>query len=158
MELIMKPTIQSCITVAGRVLLSLIFIVSGLTKIANWSGTAQYMASKGMIAVPFFLAMAILFELAGGLSVLTGFKARWGALALVLFLVPVTAIFHNFWTLQGMEQQMQMIHFMKNLAIMGGLLSIVARGAGLASVDECRPKARSASASAESATAAATAA
>ena len=95
---------------------------------------------------------------AGGLSVLTGFKARWGALALVLFLVPVTAIFHNFWTLQGMEQQMQMIHFMKNLAIMGGLLSIVARGAGLASVDECRAKARSASASAESATAAATAA
>ena len=154
----MKPTIQTSITVAGRILLSLIFIVSGLAKIANWSGTAEYMASKGMVAVPFFLGMAILFELAGGMSVLTGFKARWGALALVLFLIPVTAIFHNFWAFEGMERQMQMIHFMKNLAIMGGLLSIVARGAGLASVDEYRAKARSASASTESATAAATAA
>jgi len=150
----MKPSIQSCITVAGRVLLSLIFVLSGLNKIANWSGTAQYMASKGMVAVPFFLGMAILFELVGGLSVLTGFKARWGALALVLFLIPVTAIFHNFWAFEGMERQMQMIHFMKNLAIMGGLLSIVARGAGPGSVDECRAMARFASASKEPAAAA----
>jgi putative oxidoreductase len=138
----MKPSIQTCITVAGRVLLSLIFVLSGLDKIANWSGTAQYMASKGLVAVPFFLVMAILFELVGGLSVLTGFKARWGALVLVLFLIPVTAIFHNFWAFEGMERQMQMIHFMRNLAIMGGLLSIVARGAGLGSVDECRACAR----------------
>ena len=151
----MKPKIQSSITVAGRVLLSFIFVLSGLDKIANWSGTAQYLASRGMVAVPFFLVMAILFELAGGLSVLTGFKARWGALALAMFLIPVTAIFHNFWAFEGMERQMQLIHFMKNLAIMGGLLSIVARGPGLGSVDECRAMARSASASKEPAAAAA---
>jgi len=132
----MNASIQCAVTVAGRILLSLIFIASGFGKIGNWSGTAQYMASKGMVAVPFFLFMAIVFEIGGGLSVVLGLKARWGALALFLFLIPVTAIFHNFWAFADMERQMQMIHFMKNLAIMGGLLLVAARGAGPGSIDE----------------------
>ena len=69
------------LTLLGRILLSLIFILSGLGKIDDWSGTAGSMAAKGMVAVPFFLTTAILFELGGGLSVLLGFKARLGACA-----------------------------------------------------------------------------
>ena len=122
-------------TLAGRILLALIFLASGLGKVGDWSQTAGYMASKGMPLVPFFLAGAILLEVGGGLSVLLGFRARIGAAALIVFLVPATLIFHNFWALQGMERQVNMIMFLKNLAIMGGLLLVVAFGARRPSLD-----------------------
>ena len=85
--------------------------------------------------IPVLLPAAAVLELAGGLSLLLGFRARLGALALVLFLVPTTLIFHNFWAYQGPEAQNQMIHFMKNLALMGGLLVVVGLGAGPCSFD-----------------------
>jgi putative oxidoreductase len=119
----------------GRILLSMIFLASGGMKLMDWSGTADGMAAEGMAAVPVFLALAVLCELAGGLSILLGAKARWGALLLAAFLVPVTAIFHDFWTYQGQEMQAQMQHFMKNLTIIGGLLTLAATGAGAYSVD-----------------------
>ena len=114
------------LSLVGRILLSSIFLLSALGKITGWSTTAGYMASKGMPLVPFFLAAATLVELGGGLSLLTGFQARWGALALAAYLIPTTLIFHNFWAFQGQEQQMQMINFLKNLAIMGGLFQVAA--------------------------------
>lgn len=123
---------------AGRLALSAIFLLSGFGKIMSWEGTAGYMASKGMPLVPFFLAAAIVVELAGGLSVLLGYKARWGALALVGFLIPVSLIFHNFWAFDGMQRQMEMIGFLKNVAIAGGLLTVVAHGAGAISIDSKR--------------------
>ncbi len=128
--------LQHVTPLVGRGLLSLIFLLSGFGKIADWSGTAAYMASKHMPAVPFFLLGAILLEVGGGLALLAGFKARWAALALIFFLIPATLIFHNFWAYEGMEQKMQMINFLKNLAIMGGLLTVAAHGAGPISVDE----------------------
>src|SRR5207249_12192011 len=112
----------------GRILLSVIFIMSGFGKITGWSTTAGYMASKGMPLVPFFLAGGILVELAAGLSVLLGFRARFGAAALFLYLIATSLIFHNFWAYSGMEQQMQMINFMKNVATLGGLAMVVAFG------------------------------
>ena len=114
----------------GRLLLSAIFLMSGANKLFRWSETADQMRAEGMVAVPFFLLMAVIFELGGGLSVLLGVKARLGALALIVFLVPVTLIFHDFWQYEGAEQQMQMIHFMKNLSILGGLTLVFAHGAG----------------------------
>lgn len=114
----------------GRTLLSAIFLMSGFNKITGWSAAAGYMASKQMPAVPFFLAMAILFELAGGISVITGYKARFGALLLLVFLIPTTLIFHNFWAAEAAQQQNQMIHFLKNVSIMGGLLVIIGLGPG----------------------------
>lgn len=120
---------------AGRALLSLIFVLSAFGKLANLSGTAQYMDSAHMPLVPFFLGGAIVLELLGGVSVLLGFKARYGAMALILFLIPATLIFHNFWAFEGAQQQMQMINFLKNVAIMGGLLLLVAHGSGPLSLD-----------------------
>jgi putative oxidoreductase len=119
----------------GRILITSIFLMSGFGKITDWSGTAGYMASKGMPMVPLFLTGAILFELGGGLSVLLGFKTGTGALVLAVFLIPATLIFHNFWTLDGMEQQMQMAMFMKNFSILGGLLLLTAFGPGPISID-----------------------
>src|SRR2546421_5876213 len=99
-------------TLAARVLMSQIFLVSGLGKVFDPSGTADQMASRGMFWIPFFLVGAIAFELLGGLALLLGYKARLGALALILYLVPVTLTFHHFWTYPPEQQRMQRIMFM----------------------------------------------
>lgn len=122
----------------GRILLALIFLVSGFGKIGGWEQTAGYMASKGMPLIPLFLFAAIAIEIGGGLFVLTGRMARVGALALVVFLIPTTLIFHNFWAMEGMERQLNMVMFMKNLAIMGGLLMVAAYEAGPFRIDNRR--------------------
>ena len=114
------------VSVAGRVLLALIFVMSGLGKIPGWERTSGMMAQAGMPLVPLFLAGAIVLEIGGGLLLLTGWRPRWGAIALMIFLVPATFLFHNFWAYQGQEQQMQMISFLKNLSIFGGLLYVFA--------------------------------
>lgn len=121
----------------GRLLLSCIFLMSGIHKIFSWPQTAESMRQEGMQFVPFFLIMAILFEVGGGFLVLLGLKARLGALALLVFLVPVTLIFHDFWQYQGEAQTMQMINFLKNTAILGGLLVLLGHGAGPISFDAC---------------------
>ncbi len=126
---------KSFFVLSGRILLSLIFVMSGFSKIPGWENTLGYMASKGMPMTQFFLFMAIVIEIAGGLSLLMGYKTRVGASLLIVFLIPATLIFHNFWTLTGMEQQMQMIMFMKNLAIIGGLLVVAGFGPGQISLD-----------------------
>lgn len=119
----------------GRVLLSSIFLLSGVEKMFQWDVTASMMANEGMFAIAFFLAMAILFETLGGLSVLTGTYTRLGALALIVFLIPTTLVFHDFWAYEGQERQMQMIQFMKNVTILGGLTVLMGAGPGRYSVD-----------------------
>jgi len=121
--------LQAALSVVARVLISPIFLMSGMMKIMHWSETAQHMTDHGMRAVPFFLAAAIVVELAGGLSVLLGIKPRWGAGLLVLFLIPVTLVFHSFWQYDGRERENQMQHFSKNVTIIGGLLALSACGA-----------------------------
>jgi len=119
----------------GRILLGQIFFLSGVMKLMNWNATADSMANHGMVAVPFFLFMSILFEVGGGLCLIAGFQTRWASLALFLFLIPVTLVFHNFWKYEGAEMQNQMQHFMKNLTIMGGLMMAAFAGAGRYSLD-----------------------
>ena len=110
----------------GRVLLSSIFIVSAIGKLLDWSGNVQTMADKGLPLVAYFLAVALVIELLGGLALLFGFRTRWTAGLLFLYLIPVTLIMHNFWSAQGSATQMQLVNFLKNLAIMGGLLTVAA--------------------------------
>jgi len=131
----MRDELKSVGQLGGRFLLSLIFLMSGTMKLMNWSGMEAYMAGHGMVAVPLLLAGAVLFEIGGGLSLLLGFRTRLGALALFLFLIPTTLIFHNFWAHQGEAMQDQMQHFLKNVTIMGGLLTVAAVGAGRYSLD-----------------------
>ena len=122
-------------TLVGRILLSLIFVLSGTMKIFTWDATASMMQSEGMVAIPLLLLGAIAFELLGGLSVMTGTYARIGAAVLILFLIPATLIFHDFWTYEGAEQQTQMANFLRNIALMGALLLIIGQSAGRYSVD-----------------------
>lgn len=130
-----RPQTTLCI---GRILLSVIFLMSGVHKLTAWQSTAGRMAEQGMVAVHLFLAGAVILELGGGLSLLLGFRTKLGAVALIVFLIPTTVIFHDFWSHSGSEQQLQMIHFMKNIAILGGLFMTAGAGAGCCSVDHRR--------------------
>ncbi|MGQ9496264.1 MAG: DoxX family protein [Thermoanaerobaculaceae bacterium] len=120
----------------GRVLLAMIFLMAGMRKMLAFQGTAADMSSKGVPLVTLALAVTILLEVMGGLSIILGFKARLGAALLALFRIPVTLVYHNFWAFDGQERQMQMLQFMKNLAIMGGLLQVAHFGPGPGSMDE----------------------
>lgn len=122
---------------AGRILLALIFVISGFGKITGFEGTVGYIASKGL-PVPQLAAIgAIVIELGAGILLVIGWQARWAATALFLFLIPTTLLFHDFWSYTGSQAAMQKIQFMKNLAIMGGMLYVMAFGAGSVSID-CR--------------------
>ena len=129
-------TLRRFLPVMGRILMSLIFLMSGVHKIMDWGGTADYIAAEGIPLPSVFLAGAVVFELVGGVSVLAGLKTRVGALLLVIFLIPTTLIFHDFWSYEGMEQEMQMANFLKNLSIMGGLFVVMGLGPGPLSVDK----------------------
>lgn len=120
---------------AGRILLATIFLLSGLTKLTDWNGTAAFMAAHGLKLIPVLLPMAAIVEIAGGLAILCGARSRLAAFILFLYLIPTTLVFHNFWGHAGMEYVNQMQHFLKNLAIMGGLALIVGLGPGFPSVD-----------------------
>ena len=119
----------------GRILVALIFIISGFGKITGYAGTAGYMASKGIPMVDVLLALTILIELGGGLLIAIGWKARWAAAVTFLFLIPVTLLFHNPAGLPPAEAQQQMINLLKNLSIMGGMLGLFAFGPGRFSLD-----------------------
>ena len=126
----MNSTLQNAAALAGRILLALIFILSGFNKITGFAGTAAYMASKGLPFANLLLVLTILVELGGGVLIALGWKARWAAAVIFLFLIPVTLVFHNPIGLDAAQAQEQMINLLKNVSIMGGMLSLFAFGPG----------------------------
>ncbi len=118
----------------GRILLSLIFLIAAPGHFS--AGTIQYAASHGVPLPSVLVPISGVLALLGGLSVLLGFKARWGAVLLLLFLVPVTLVMHNFWAVHDPAMaQMQKVNFLKNLAMMGGSLLVFYFGSGPVSLD-----------------------
>lgn len=110
--------------VPGRALLSLIFVVSGISKILTWTSTTAWMASKGIPLPSFFAAMAALLEIGAGLALLFGHGIRLASFLLFIYLIPTTLIFHGFWNAGGIERSNQLAHFLKNIALMGSLLLV----------------------------------
>src|SRR5258708_31790274 len=108
---------------------------TGGNKIPRFSDVGKVMESVGVPEPQLLLVGAIVFLLAGSLSVIVGYKARVGAVLLLTFLVLASYYFHPFWKLEGQAQQEQMIHFMKNLSMMGAMLFVMANGSGPMSVD-----------------------
>lgn len=135
---------QNTLVLVGRVLLAWLFIPAGWSKIAGFSGVAGYIASRGIPFPELCAALAIAFELGLGLLLLVGLKARWAALGLAIFVAVVTPIFHNYWALPEAQVMMQMQAFYKNIAVLGGLLVLVAFGPGGISLDARRKAARKA--------------
>ena len=123
---------------AGRILLAVPFVVSGYGKIGAFAATAAVMAGKGLPLADVLLALAIVIELGGGLALVIGWMTRWAALAIIVFTVVATLVFHNFWAVPADQALMQQISFMKNLSIIGGLLLLVAFGPGRYAVDRGR--------------------
>lgn len=119
----------------GRILLCILFLLSGTMKLMGWHLMAGMMASKGFPMASVMLAGAVIVEILGGLCVLFGFKARIAAFIMFLYLIPTTCVFHNFWAMQGAARMENEMNFLKNLAIMGGLLMLSAYGPGRLSID-----------------------
>jgi putative oxidoreductase len=109
----------------ARILLSNVFLFSGVKKVFAFSATQAYMTKYGMKMAGLFLVLAILFEIGGGLMLLLGYLPRLGALALLLFLLPATVVFHR-----DFADPAQIVQFSKNAAIMGGLLTVLTAGGG----------------------------
>ena len=119
-------------------LLALMFVLAGFDKLTGIEGTAGYIASAGL---PMATALAVivgLLELFGGLALMVGFHARWAALALGLFTLVASLLFHNFWAMPADQAFMQKLMFMKNLSIVGGMFVVAALGAGSLSLDARR--------------------
>lgn len=122
---------QKFIPLIARTFLAIIFVRSGFEKaFFDFAGTQEQMASAG-IPIPFVvLIFTIAFQLLGGISLILGYKAKIGAILLIIFLIPATLVYHN-----PIADPTQTIDFMKNLSILGGLLMVVSFGAGSLSLD-----------------------
>ena len=149
----MLTLLQSVVVLVARVLLSQVFLISAAGHLFNWGETVQHMTGQGMdlesilggagvVFVHVMLALAVTFLVLGGLAVLLGIRARWGAVLLILFLIPTTLIFHNFWAYGADDPQrmLQIGNFMKNSGLAGGLLMVLAFGSGALSLDRILPK------------------
>ncbi len=126
--------IDSCwAALLGRLGLAAIFIISGFGKILGFDQTVAFAAAYQVPLPELAIVLTIVIELIGGVLLAVGLWTRWAALCIGLFLIPVTLVFHS-----NFEDQMQMTQFLKNLAIIGGMLMVVAHGPGGISIDRRR--------------------
>lgn len=132
--------IQTPVIVIARVLLAAMFILSGISKFGNLSGTAGYIASGGLPLASLLAPLVAALELFGGIAIVVGFQARWAGLALALFTLAASFAFHNFWAMAPDKAYLQQLMFMKNMGVAGGMLLLFSFGAGPASVDAMRAK------------------
>ena len=134
--------IRQSILVLARCLISPVFLVSAINKFLYWHDTEKFLLktfsewqiyvgfsdslheffSLIILITPLVLLVGTVFELIGGLSVFLGIKERFGAFLLILFLVPTTVIMHQFWFVEGDQRELQLVDFLKNIAILGCLL------------------------------------
>lgn len=125
-----NPALQSILALIGRLLLAAIFLSSGFEKLADPVGTIEYIAAADLPLPWVGYVIAVVVELGGGVLLVLGYQARLGALVLAVFSLASALGFHT-----NFADQNQLIHFMKNLAITGGFLQVVAFGAGAFSLD-----------------------
>lgn len=126
---------NDAVALVARILLAAMFVMGGIGKITGYAGAAAYMASKGLPFIPVLLPATILVELGAGVLLVLGLRARIAALLLAAFTIAASVIFHDFWNLAGAARGAQQVLFMKNLAVLGGLLLLARHGPGRFSLD-----------------------
>jgi putative oxidoreductase len=131
----MSSTMTNALALIGRLLLAPMFLLAGYSKIGGFAGTAGWIASKGLPMPEVLTGAALVVELVAGVMLVLGWKARWAALALAGFTVLANYFFHNFWAMPEAQYMTQQLFFMKNIAVIGGLLLIAALGPGAWSID-----------------------
>ena len=123
------------LTLIARILLAVIFITAGFSKLFGFDGTVAYIASKGLPAPVVLAALTTALEILGGIAIVVGYKARIAGLLLGGFTILAAFIFHNFWAVPADQAYIQNIMFMKNLSMAGGLFLLTVFGAGSLSID-----------------------
>lgn len=108
----------------ARFLVAITFLVAGIHKMVAWDKPAMWMASKGLPMVDALLAIATFLELAGAVLLIINFKTKWVSVILAGFMLALTFMMHNFWAMEGMMFQTSFLDFIKNIAIVGGLLAM----------------------------------
>ena len=131
---------QTYTGVAGRILLGVYFLIPGITKVTNFQDTADYMRDHGMIFVPFFLVLTIIVQLAGAAMLMTGYRVAATAFILAGLTLVISLAMHDFWNVEaGIQQAHETQNFVKNLAIMAGLMALAGGQRTLAmSVDKAK--------------------
>jgi uncharacterized membrane protein YphA (DoxX/SURF4 family) len=115
----------NAIVIFGRLCLAAIFVYGSITGILDFSMKQEMIANKGLPIPTVLLLGNIVFQIVGAISLITGLQTRWGSLVLIVFLVPTTLVFHNFWAFsEEPEKTKQTIQFIKNLGLIGGLLMV----------------------------------
>ena len=132
----------------GRVLISVLFLFTAANEVADWQGTEQFFllqmnkwmtlyAEQSGVAhligelhafLPTLLLVAVFFKVAGAFFLIFNFFVRLGALCLLAFIVPTTVIMHDFWHLSGIDKTLELSMFLKNTAVIGGLMTVLALG------------------------------
>lgn len=120
----------------ARILISAIFLISGVQMLMHFDSTAHMIGEKGIPLAAVATAISILIELGGAIMIIIGWQTRLAAAIQFIYLIPVTIMYHNFWTAPPQLRDVQQTNFLKNLAILGGLLILATRGAGASSIDE----------------------
>jgi len=133
----MIKQIEALCPLAGRIILGIYFLIFGaIPKISNFQGTSEYMASHDMVLIPLFLALTIIVQLLGGLSLVAGYKTQIFAFLLAGLTLVISLVMHNFWAFEeGIVRGHETQNFVKNMGIMAGLLAIAGLGAGPFSLD-----------------------
>jgi len=133
----MQDFFAKLLVTVGRILLGLYFVVPGIMKVLDFEGTSQAMLGKGMMFVPFFLILTIIIQLGGGFSMIIGYKTQLVAFILAGLTLVISIVMHNFWAMDaGLQQAHETQNFIKNMAIMAGLLVAAGLGAGPWSADD----------------------
>ena len=139
---LLRDTSLPTTALIGRLLIAAIFLVSGFSKLTDLPGTVEHMAAMRIPYPDTLAVVAGCAELLGAVAVALGFLTRVASAGLILFMIPTTLVFHAFWNYAGQERLPQMVNFMKNLAIIGGLAVLMAQGAGRFSLDYRMRRAR----------------
>ena len=122
----------------ARILVGALFVLSGFFKLTHFGATSQMIAGVGMPLASVATAVSILIEIGGAAAIIIGWQTKLVAWVQFAYLIPVTFMLHNFWASPAAMQQDQMVHFMKNLGIMGALLILAGHGPGASAIDAPR--------------------
>lgn len=137
----MFAKLQDPLALAGRLLMAWLFLPAGIDKLTGFAGTVGYISSVGLPMPQLGAVVALVVEIVGGLALIAGLGTRLAAIVLAAFTLVASFFFHAYWAVPADQQLIPQLLFYKNIAVVGGLLTIAAWGAGAWSVDARRGKA-----------------
>ena len=131
----MLDKLQNPLALAGRLLLAVLFLPAGIGKLTDFAGTVDYISSVGLPMPQVAAALALVVEIVGSVALIAGYGTRLAAIVLAVFTLVASFFFHAYWALPADQQMIQQLLFFKNIAVVGGLLTVAAWGPGAWSVD-----------------------